>query len=146
MTFEIKGGPSLKETKDRLRSFSRSFANKQITIIRFKPPQKVQNPTELAKYEAARFSTEHKIKTFVALGCNVKDLYLGFSTSKGEFQELLAEANITSVGIIVQNPFPEGFQEELSAISYEKDIDGLRDNNPIFFPRRFSGKVICYIL
>ncbi|WP_299416283.1 hypothetical protein [Acaryochloris sp. IP29b_bin.148] len=34
--------------------------------------------------------------------------------------------------IITRSFFPEGFQEKLSAISYEKDIDGLRDNNPIF--------------
>lgn len=137
----LKGGPNLKETKDRLRPFSSSFTGQQITIIRFKPPSKVKDPIKLASYEAARFSTEHKVKTFAFLGCNVKDLYLDYSISGDEFRELLAEANNTSVGVIVQNPFPKDFKKELSAISYEKDIDGLRENNP-FFPVSATSETI----
>lgn len=145
MTFEIKGGPNLKETKDRLRPFSSIFTGQQITIIRFKPPRKVKDPIKLAAYEAARFSTEHKVKTFAFLGCNVKDLYLDYSISVDEFRELLTEANNTSVGVIVQNPFPKDYKEELSSISYEKDIDGLRENNP-FFPVSATSETIFRII
>ncbi|WP_187152988.1 bifunctional 5,10-methylenetetrahydrofolate dehydrogenase/5,10-methenyltetrahydrofolate cyclohydrolase [Acaryochloris marina] len=86
----------------------------------------------MAKYEAARFSTEHKVKTFKALGCEVEHLNLDASTTSVEFGRLLKHVNKKSISVIVQNPFPEDFKSWLSEISYEKDIDGLRRDNPFF--------------
>lgn len=132
MATEVRGGLNLKETKTRLSNFSEDFTNQQVSIIRFSPPKGEVEPDELAKYEAARYSTEHKVKTFSDLGCVVRDLYLDNSISELEFLSLLEKANEQSIAVIVQNPYPGVFKEYLSAISYEKDIDGLREDNPLF--------------
>ncbi|UJB73390.1 bifunctional 5,10-methylenetetrahydrofolate dehydrogenase/5,10-methenyltetrahydrofolate cyclohydrolase (plasmid) [Acaryochloris sp. 'Moss Beach'] len=132
MATEVRGGLNLRETKARLSNFSEDFTNQQVSIIRFSPPKGEVDPDELAKYEAARYSTEHKVKTFSDLGCVVRDLYLDNSISELEFLSLLEKANEQSIAVIVQNPYPGVFKEYLSAISYEKDIDGLREDNPLF--------------
>ena len=132
MTTEVRGGLNLRETKSKLSNLSEDYKGQQVSIIRFSPPKEEKNSDELAKYEAARYSTEHKVKTFTDLGCEVKDLYLDNSISETDFLSILEKANDRSIAVIVQNPHPGAFREYLSAISYEKDIDGLRKDNPLF--------------
>ena len=132
MVNKVTGGPVLKEVKTRLAPYSGDFSNQLVTIIRLSPPPNLEDPTLLAKYEAARFSTEHKVKTFKALGCEVEHLNLDASTTNVEFGRLLKQVNEKSIAVIVQNPFPADFKDWLSEISYEKDIDGLRKDNPFF--------------
>lgn len=132
MVNKVTGGPVLKEVKTRLAPYAGDFLNQLVTIIRLSPPPNLEDPTLLAKYEAARFSTEHKVKTFKALGCEVEHLNLDASTTSVEFGRLLKQVNEKSIAVIVQNPFPADFKDWLSEISYEKDIDGLRKDNPFF--------------
>ena len=133
MSSEIKGGKILKQAKDQLGFYQEFGSSQQITIIRFSPPEGELDPIQLAKYEAARFSTEHKVKTFAALGCKVNQHYLDYYTSPNTFQAILKQANDDSVGIIVQNPFADRLQSSLKLIDFEKDLDGMRGDNPYFF-------------
>lgn len=133
MSSEIKGGKILKQAKDQLGFYQAFGSSQQITIIRFSPPEGELDPIQLAKYEAARFSTEHKVKTFTALGCKVNQHYLDYYTSPNQFQAILKQANDDSVGIIVQNPFADRLQSSLKLIDFEKDLDGMRGDNPYFF-------------
>lgn len=132
MTHSIRGSKPLKQSKEQLGFYRELGLNQQITIIRFSPPEGELDPIQLAKYEAARFSTEHKVKTFTALGCKVNQHYLDYYTSPNEFQAILKQANDDSVGIIVQNPFADRLQSSLKLIDCEKDLDGMRGDNPYF--------------
>lgn len=132
MANEIKGGKALKQSKDRLAFYQEFGSKQQVTIIRFSPPEGDQDLIQLAKYEAARYSTEHKVKTFTSLGCEVIQHQLDYYISPNQFQAILKQVNDSSVGVIVQNPFPERLQSSLRLISFEKDLDGMRPNNPYF--------------
>lgn len=141
MTDELRGGKILKHTKEVLAAFSESCSNQRVTIIRFSPPAEEQEPIKLAKYEAARFSTERKVKTFTALGCEVIQPYLNFSTTPDQFNKLLQDAVTTSVGLIVQNPIPKHLESFIREIPFEKDLDGMRLDNP-YFPISATSETI----
>ncbi|PZD70620.1 Bifunctional protein FolD protein [Acaryochloris thomasi RCC1774] len=141
MTSKVNGSSILKQVKSRLAEFQNICNQEQVTIIRFLPPETEQDPIELAKYEAARFSTEHKAKTFSALGCQVKQPILDSLTTPDVFRNLLIEANANSVGLIVQNPIPDDLKKLLPQISFEKDIDGMRSDNP-YFPTSATSETI----
>ena len=134
MVDEVRGGVILKEVKEKLKSFQKDHAQKQVAIVRFNPPAKEKRPTQLAKYEAARFSTEHKVKTFEFLGCQLVQPILDFSIPPDEFVSLLKQLNEDpkTIGIIVQNPYSDRLTPALDQIDFEKDIDGMRRDNPLF--------------
>lgn len=130
---EVFGRAVLPLVKERCEVFRNDLAGKEIKIIRFAPDQKVST-FELAKYEAARFSTESKIKTFQYLGCIVESPLLAASTTKTDFNKLISNFDLDPniIGIIVQNPIPIRLEGGLSQISYLKDLDGMRPDNPYF--------------
>lgn len=68
---EIRGRDILREVKQRCEPFPKEFLDKKVTILRFAPSLKETDATTLAKYEAARYSTDHKVKTFKFIGCEV---------------------------------------------------------------------------
>lgn len=63
---QIIGRNILREVKAKCEPFKEEFSDKKIKIIRFAPPTDETNNITLAKYEAARYSTEHKVKTAFA--------------------------------------------------------------------------------
>lgn len=130
---EVLGKVVLPLVKERCEAFRNDCTGKEIKIIRFAPEQDVSQ-IELAKYEAARFSTESKIKTFQHLGCIVEAPLLPATTTKGDFKELISkfDQDPNVVGIIVQNPIPIRLESSLSRISYSKDLDGMQSDNPYF--------------
>lgn len=136
-----KGGGILKQTKNRLIPFREACSNQQVTIIRFDPPEQEKEPIALAKYEAARYSTEHKVKTFSVLGCEVKQYQLPDATTPSDFQDLLHTIYEISVGVIVQNPIPKDLKRQISGLPYDKDIDGMRLDNP-YFPVSATSETI----
>lgn len=131
---EIRGRYILREVKQRCEPFQEDFAGKKITILRFAPSSKETDAITLAKYEAARYSTDHKVKTFKFIGCEVDSQLLPHKTTIQEFEAILRAANVdpNTVGIIVQNPIPEKLKNSLSLISQELDIDGMSENHPLF--------------
>lgn len=133
MTSEVRGGPILKQVKARLRHIQDIYNQKQVTIIRFHPPEEERDPLKIAAHEAARFSTEHKVKTFGTLGCRVEQPVLDYQITLTAFRTLLTEAIDNSIGVIVQNPMPPELKKLVQRqIPYLKDLDGMRLDNPYF--------------
>lgn len=131
---EIRGRDILREVKQRCEPFQKEFLDKKVTILRFAPSLKETDATTLAKYEAARYSTDHKVKTFKFIGCEVNSQLLPYKTTLEEFEEILRSASVdqNTVGIIVQNPIPPDLKRSLKIISPEKDLDGIQENHPLF--------------
>jgi len=131
---EIRGGEILSQVKVRLEPFKEIFFGKKVTIIRFNPPAEETDAIALAKYEAARYSTEHKIKTFKFIGCEVDSQLRNNNTTIEEFKGIIrgATEDPHTVGIIVQNPIPLILHPSLELISQELDLDGMQENHPVF--------------
>ena len=131
---EIRGRDILREVKARCEPFKSEFHGKKVTILRFTPSPEETAPTALAKYEAARYSTDSKVKTFQFLGCEVNSQLLTYKTTFENFVSILKTANEDplTLGIIVQNPIPPDLKQSLEIISPEKDLDGMQENHPLF--------------
>lgn len=132
---EVRGRDILREVKAKCEPFKSEFNGKKVTILRFTPPPEETDPTELAKYEAARYSTDSKVKTFQFLGCEVDSKLLNHETTLEDFESILQTANEDplTLGIIVQNPIPKKkIKQILKIISPEKDLDGMQENHPLF--------------
>jgi methylenetetrahydrofolate dehydrogenase (NADP+)/methenyltetrahydrofolate cyclohydrolase len=135
MTEQILGGKILKLVKQRCQPHQDYFQGKLITIFMFQPPENETDPQTLAQYAAAVTSTNQKVKTFQFLGCDVNQIELPANTKTKEFRRLLQDAvkNPNSIGIIVQNPIPDGdLKRELGRVSSQLDIDGINQDNPLF--------------
>lgn len=131
---EIRGRVILNEVKARCEPLQSEFSGKKVTILRFTPPPEETDPTALAKYEAARYSTDSKVKTFKFIGCEVDSQLLPHQSTEKRFAAILRAVNYDPnvVGVIVQNPIPDKLKKLLSLISPEKDLDGMQENNPLF--------------
>ncbi len=131
---QIIGRNILREVKAKCEPFKEEFSNKKINIIRFAPPPDETNNITLAKYEAARYSTEHKVKTFKFMNCQVDSQLWRDDTTAKEFEDIISAANLdlNTIGVIVQNPVPPNLKEILELIRPEKDLDGLQENHPLF--------------
>ncbi|WP_146242475.1 tetrahydrofolate dehydrogenase/cyclohydrolase catalytic domain-containing protein, partial [Acaryochloris thomasi] len=130
---EVRGREILPSVKERCEVYRSNLADKNIKIVRFAPGIN-EHIDMLPQYEAARYSTESKIKTFQHLNCNVESLLLPQETSVKEFNRLLTQlnSNPNTVGIIVQNPVPKDLRDSFDLIGFEKDLDGMRTDNPYF--------------
>ncbi len=135
MTEQILGGKILKLVKQRCQPHQDYFQGKLITIVMFGLPEHETDAQTLAQDQAAVTSTNQKVKTFEFLGCNVNRIELTADTDEEDFAQLLQNAmnNPSSIGIIVQNPIPDGdLKRELGRISSQLDIDGINQDNPLF--------------
>jgi methylenetetrahydrofolate dehydrogenase (NADP+) / methenyltetrahydrofolate cyclohydrolase len=149
MTEQILGSKIFKLVKQRCQPHRDYFQGKLITIIMFQPPSNESNAQKLAQYQAAVTSTNQKVKTFEFLGCDVNRIELPADTKIKQFRKLLqnAKENPNIIGIIVQNPIPrEKLKDELDKIPNNLDIDGINENNSLFFASATSEAIARLVL
>jgi methylenetetrahydrofolate dehydrogenase (NADP+) / methenyltetrahydrofolate cyclohydrolase len=130
----IQGSIVRRLATERCQPYREHFIGKEIWIIRFLPTTGEKNPLLLAKYEAARYSSEAKQKSFENIGCSVKNLALPNNFGNEDFIEMLsrASADPKTVGIIVQNPIPVPLQMTIEILPIHLDLDGLQTDHPLF--------------
>jgi methylenetetrahydrofolate dehydrogenase (NADP+) / methenyltetrahydrofolate cyclohydrolase len=130
---QVQGKQILSESKQRAQSFIPLLDGKKVTIVRFEPPNDIDEVI-WAKHEAARYSTEAKQRTFESMGCHVDVRLLSSQTTLRAFEAVLVESNLDSnvLGVIVQNPIPLDLQGSLALLSPEKDLDGMNPGHPFF--------------
>ncbi len=132
----IQGSIVRRLVTERCQPYREHFAGKKIWIIRFLPPTGEKDPLLLAKYEAARYSSDAKQKSFEDIGCSVKNLTQPYNFGNEDFIELLSRgsADPKTVGIIVQNPIPRPLQRTVEILPVHLDLDGLQIDHPLFQP------------
>ncbi len=140
---QILGRPILAQVKQDCQQFQTplSSQHKQISIIRFLPPSNISG-VEASGYEAARISTEQKVKAFNYLRLSTMVHPLSPETSRQDFSELVERLNHeeSTSGIIIQYPIPRLLRSLVDLIATEKDLDALRSDS-ISVPATAEGIV-----